>query len=84
MNNQYKTTSISLAAALQVISTSKLTLIDFSESPTRAQFVFDTSNDPSLEEKVTQFWARELFIDAFSYFEALKYLKSRLYEERSQ
>ncbi len=83
MLNLYKTASLSLAAAVQTISTAKLERIDFSALNNRAEFIFDKSKDANFDSIVTRFWTKNLPIDAFSYFESLKYLKSRLYEEKN-
>lgn len=82
MANQYKTQSLALAAALQVSSSSKLELIDFSPNKQRATFIFDAEKDPKFENLVTRFWSRQLPVDAGSYFDAIRYLKSRLYQEK--
>lgn len=78
----FKTFNLSLAAAIQCVSTSKLECIDFSDQQ-RAEFVFDRSKDPSFDEIIQRFWNKSLPIDASSYFESLRYVKSRLYQEQN-
>ena len=83
MNNQnkyYKTSSLSLASAIQATSTSKLEFIDFS-NPSRAEFVFDRTKDASFDEIIASFWTKNLPIDASTY--SIRYIKSRLYEDKS-
>lgn len=81
--NKYKTQSLALAAALQVASTSKLEFIDFPSNSSKATFHFDKSLDPSFDEIVALFFAHQLPIDAATYFESIRFIKSRLYEGRS-
>ena len=76
-NNQYSTQSLALAAAIQLASLSKLQLIDRSQ-PDRCEFVFDRTSD--LDKVIELFWQKALPLDAFSYFETVRYIKSRLYE----
>jgi len=79
----FKTQSLSLSAALQVVSTSPLDCIEISPDDNRATFVFDRSKDPSFDEIVARFWAKQLPVDAQTYFESLRYIKSRLYEVKN-
>lgn len=78
-NKDYTTTSLALAAAIQLASNSKLQFIDKSNSHERAMFVFNRTDD--LDKVIELFWQKSLPLDAFSYFETVKYIKSRLYEE---
>lgn len=80
MNTLFRTTSLSLASAINIASQAPLYSIDFPNGSHRAEFVFDTENDPQFQDLISQFWARQLMVDANSYFESLRYLKSRLYE----
>jgi hypothetical protein len=83
MTNKYKTQSLALAAAIQTASTSKIELIE-KGSNNRHSFVFNRDKDPSFDEIIERFWSKKLLIDAISYFESLRYIKSLLYEERLQ
>ena len=78
----FHTSSLSLAAALHSISTSPLETIDFT-NPKRAEFVFDRTKDHSFDDIVARFWSRTLPVDAATYFDALRSIKSRLYEEKN-
>ena len=80
--NYYKTSSLATAAAIQAASTAPLEFIDFT-NPKRAEFVFDRTKDPSFNDIVSRFWSRTLPIDAATYFDALRSIKSRLYEEKN-
>lgn len=79
-NNQYQTTSLALAAAIQLGSSNKLQSIETSPDSRKAVFVFSVT--PELNSIIQHFWERSLPLDAFSYFEAIKYLKTRLYETK--
>jgi hypothetical protein len=79
-NKYYKTTSLPLAAAIQAVSTSKLELVERNNSSQKAVFIFDRTKDPSFDEIVARFWSSSLPIDAATYFNAIKSVKSRLYE----
>jgi len=81
INNKYSTQSLALASAIQAVSTAKLELVDFSDGTNRATFCFDKSLDPSFDDIVARFFARQLPIDAATYFDALRFVKSRLYEK---
>jgi hypothetical protein len=79
--NEFSTQSLSLAAALNAVAVSKLETIDF-HTTDRATFIFDRSKDPSFDEIVARFWSHQLPIDAATYFDSLRYIKSRMHEER--
>ena len=78
----YTTQSLSLATAIQALSPAKLEDIELSPTDQRATFYFDRTRDTQLDQLIASFWARQLPIDSFTYFETLKYLKSRLYEAK--
>lgn len=75
--NKYTTTSLALAAAIQAVSQSKLLSV---EKTSGRQFTFIFSATSDLPNTIEEFWNRMLFVDALSYFEAMKYIKARLYE----
>lgn len=77
--NEYITSSLSLAAAIPLASKSKLQYIRMSQESGRATFVFNQTED--LPDVIKLFWEKSLCLDALSYFESLKQIKSRLYEE---
>jgi hypothetical protein len=86
MNNNknfFFTQSLALSSALQTLSKAKLEYIEFPDSNRRANFVFDKSKDDSFDEIVTKFWAKQLPIDASTYFDQLRSVKARLYEEQN-
>lgn len=82
-NHYFSTQSLSLATAIQAVSAAKLEFIEFQDSSKRANFVFNRKKDPSFDELVQRFWAKTLPVDASTYFEALRQLKARLYEEQN-
>lgn len=79
--NKYTTTSLALAAAIQLAAQSKLLLVEKISSK-QSSFVFNKT--PDLPEVVEKFFKKELLLDAFSYFETLRYIKARLYQEGSE
>ncbi|CAN5118837.1 hypothetical protein BH09PAT1_BH09PAT1_3960 [soil metagenome] len=79
--NQYITTSLALAAAIQLASQSKLLFVE-KTSAKQSSFVFSETSD--ISEIARKFWAKELLLDAFSYFETLRYIKARLYQEAEE
>jgi len=76
--NQYLTTSLSLAAAIQLASDSKLLSVE-KYKDRKSSFVFE--NTPDLSQIIDKFWKKELPLDALSYFETLRYIKSLLYQQ---
>lgn len=78
--NEYRTQSLCLAAAIQLVSKSKLKAIEKSPQDFKATFVFDYATD--IQNIVEQFFQKQLQHDLFSYFESLRYIKSRLYESK--
>jgi|GEM_PF-1346880 len=79
----FSTQSLALACAIQTVSLAKLSSIELSPESSRATFFFDRSQDTQLSTIIAQFWAKQLPVDALSYFETLKYFKSRLYQEKT-
>lgn len=77
--NYYKTTSLALAAAIVATSSAKLSHIESGHQ--KATFVFERS--PHLDQVIERFWQKNLPIDCQTYFEALRYVKSRLYEGKT-
>lgn len=69
---------MSLAAAIQLASKSKLLFVE-KNSNKQSSFIFNQT--PDLPKTIEKFWNKELPLDAFSYFETLRYIKSRLYQE---
>lgn len=72
---QYQTTDIGSATALVSIGYSLVSLDK--SNPRRALFVFDDSND--LQARLKDYWSGSLSVDAKTYFETYKWLKSRIY-----
>jgi len=77
--DEYKTASLALAAAIQMASASKLQYVERLPDNSKALFVFTRTSD--LDNIIQLFWQKNLPLDAFSYFETTRYIKSRLYEE---
>lgn len=71
----YETSDLGLAAALASHGI-VLKGMDFS-NPRRVLFLFIRSKE--LNEAVLAYWSNQLAVDALSYFEQTKLLKSRVY-----
>jgi hypothetical protein len=81
--NFFLTQSLALASAIQTVSKAKLEHIEFPDSSRRASFIFDKSKDDSFDEIVSKFWANQLPFDLSTYFDQLRLMKARLYEEQN-
>lgn len=77
----FRTSNLALATALQAISSSKLEFIESGKNK-RSYFVFDHTKDPLFDKIIAKYWSKQLPIDALTYFETLKNIKSRLYEKQ--
>lgn len=76
MNNEhYETSDLGLAAAL-LSSGIALENMDFS-NPRRVLFLFGTAD--AAKELAASFWSGQLPVDALTYFENTRLLKSRVY-----
>jgi len=74
-----KVTSLALATAIQLASKDKLLRV---EKVTDRQFAFVFENTSDVSQIAYKFWNKDLLLDALSYFETLRYIKSRLYSEK--
>lgn len=77
-NQNYSTTSLALAAALIAHTHQQPSAINWQAN--KAEFVFNPNN--KFDSLIQLFWEKELPLDCLTYFETLRALKSRLYEER--
>lgn len=75
MEKQYETSDLGLAAAL-LSSGIVLDGMDFS-NPRRVLFLFREA--PSIQTTIQSYWSNQLTVDALTYFENTKLLKSRVY-----
>ena len=76
-SNTFRTADLSLAAALCV---SGFVAKDVDAvSPRRSVFVYDAGE--TLQEVVNRYWRGEMRIEPMSYFQQLKILKARIYEQ---
>jgi len=82
MKNKNKTNSLSLATYLT--STGLECLIN-AQDPSSPQltFVFNTTEE-KFEELLKLFWSKKALVDPLSYFEALRVMKSRIYQYKNQ
>ena len=82
MSNQNKTDSLTFAAYLSAIGFEPVSIQRDSSSP-KYIFVFNVS-DEDFRSHVDFFWSRNTQVDALTYSEALKVLKSRIYQNKNQ
>lgn len=75
--NFLRTTDLGAATAL-ITSGHNLTLID-KQNPRKAEFVF--LRESGIEKTLDAYWSSGLTVSARAYFDNLKMLKSRLYED---
>ncbi|MFH1792135.1 MAG: DUF5659 domain-containing protein [Patescibacteria group bacterium] len=75
-NQYYSTTNLSLATLLSLFY--PLWTIDKS-NPQKSEFLF--KRESGIDDLIESFWRRELKIEPLTYFNQLKLIKSRLYEE---
>lgn len=78
-SNEHKTQSLALAAAIQAVTNTPPFRIEFAPDG-RGAFIFILPPDISFYQISDFFWKKNLLIDAYTYFEAVKSLKSRIYE----
>ena len=50
------------------------------DNPRKALFLFEKDEDGNLDEMITDYWRGELKVEPRRYFEALRQIKARLYE----
>ncbi len=77
IDDYYSTSDLALATALSL--SYPIEVIDRT-NPHKAQFLF--RRDENLEPLITSYWKGELKVNPAIYFQQLKIVKARLYEER--
>lgn len=82
MTNKNKTDSLNLAAYFTLEGFECLSITQDSNSP-RLIFEFDISDD-DFSSYSDFFWSRKTEVDACTYAEALKRLKSRMYQYKNK
>jgi len=77
LNNNFETTDLGLASAC--VSTGyPISHLDKS-NPNRVTFVF--KRDPGLDDVIQQYWANQLQVSALLYFQTMRAIKTRIYQE---
>lgn len=74
--NYYSTSDLALATAISLFY--PLEAVD-KQNPHKAQFLF--KRDADLEQLIEAYWKGELKVNPAAYFQQLKIIKTRLYEE---
>jgi len=77
VNDYYSTADLSLATTLALYH--PIDSID-RQNPHKAQFMFKRSEQ--LDQLIEAYWKGELKVNPATYFQQLKTIKARLYEER--
>lgn len=75
----FRTYDLALASTLVALGFSDLS-IEATPYSNKVSFVF--SDQPELREAVKGFWANGLSVNPRRYFDAIKHLKSRIYERQ--
>lgn len=74
---QYKTSDLSLTAVIQLYGF-EIKEIDRS-NPRRIIFVMDKNKE--LDDLIQAFWSRNLKVEPLAYFESIKLIKARIYQQ---
>jgi len=82
MTDQNKTDSLTFAAYLSCVGFEPTGIEQDSSSP-KYIFVFNMS-DEDFRSHADFFWSRKTSVDALTYSESLKVLKSRIYQHKNQ
>lgn len=77
LNDYYSTSDLALATALSLFY--PVDAID-RQNPHKAQFLFKRNQE--LDQLIESYWRGELKVNPATYFNQLKIIKARLYEER--
>jgi len=76
-NKFFETSTLPLAASIICLGISLDSVIQGQDS--KAIFIFDRSANPDLDEIIQEFWQKSLRIEPNAFWEAGRFLKSRLY-----
>jgi len=74
--NKYRTNSLSLASALSLF----LPITAIEKDPTNNNCLFCFDDTPQLRELISNFWNKNLQVDASEFFAQTKTLKARIHE----
>jgi hypothetical protein len=77
-DNYYQTSDLSLATMLSLYF--PLWAVD-KNNPSKAEFLF--KREKGIDELVESFWRGELKVEPLAYFNQIKVIKSRLYENEN-
>lgn len=77
INDYYSTSDLALATAISLYY--PLEVVDRT-NPHKAQFLF--KRNEQLDQLIEAYWKGELKVNPATYFQQLKIIKARLYEER--
>ncbi|MFH0936945.1 MAG: DUF5659 domain-containing protein [Candidatus Daviesbacteria bacterium] len=80
IDDYFSTSDLALASAIALYY--PLEVIDRTENPFKAQFLF--KKDDQLTKLIESYWRCELKVEPQAYFNQLKAIKARLYSDRGQ
>ena len=78
-NSYFETSSLPLAAS--IICSGILLDSIVKNQDGKAVFIFNRSNNPDLDRIIQDFWKKELRTEPNAFWEAVRFLKSRIYGE---
>lgn len=76
MNDYYSTSDLALATTISL----NFSIKEMDKTnPRKAIFIFDRNK--KLDEYINRYWRKEILVEPRQYFDQLKALKARIYEE---
>ncbi|MCX6766836.1 MAG: DUF5659 domain-containing protein [Candidatus Moranbacteria bacterium] len=76
-NDVFRTSDLALCAALQLYGHQ----IEAMDRSNAEKIVFVIKRDDELDKLIQAFWSRGLSVEPVAYFESLKLVKSRIYQQ---
>ncbi len=73
----FETSSLPLASAIVCCGITLDSI--FKSSDGKTVFIFNRSNNPDLDQIIQNFWQKTLKIEPNSFWESIRFLKSRIY-----
>lgn len=76
-NSYFETNSLHLSASLICLGIPLDSVLKGQDG--KATFIFNRSNNPDLDQIIQNFWQKTLKIEPNSFWESIRFLKSRIY-----
>lgn len=77
INSLFETSSLPLAGAIICCGISLDSVVKNPDG--KSVFIFNRSNNPDLDQIIQNFWQKTLKIEPNSFWESIRFLKSRIY-----